>query len=623
MTLYFFSRRYKVGWSAILWIALLFPFSGFSLEAPFPSFNPGISIVCPTELTVPVFGSNCAATVQLPLPQVLMQSCNGNPSFLVETPFGLGLGPHPGIPVGNYNIRYSVTSPCGDTASCTFQLKVVDKRNPSAVLVAALYANIQANGMVLVRARQFNQASTDNCTPFSRLAFSFSANKQDSIRIFHCSQVGVNNLFVTVHDEAGNTVTRPVIVTIQDLNGHCREARLVGQVNHFSHSGGVDQVLIRAQAGNSVFQTETTETGSFSILRLQESQNYRVTALKDDDHQAGVNAYDLFLLQQYLLGNRSFPSLFHRIAADINGDKELSSLDLKALQDLILGRSYQFLGNTSWKFIPENHQFTNQNNPWETPIPDFVYQSPGVLAPAIGFIAVKVGDLNPVAHQARPEAAPERSFLSVSCILSKEDNTNASEVIHLVLPKEVVAFQASLPISTLGELSILEHEGGEASLSLHGEKTALVCWKHEDNAMNLSLDFKVKRSHGSAISLENILGRGTWMGFDEEGKQIELNLDIREESPHFLEEVFTGDDYSVSPNPMRGQSFLHIEAENTETPIQIRIVDALGRLCRELHVEAQDAANIPLHRSEFREPGVYLLHIERAGQHQTLRLVVL
>ena len=92
-----------------------------------------------------------------------------------------------------------------------------------------------------------------------------------------------------------------------------------------------------------------------------------IKALRDDNPMNGVSTLDLILIQKHILGTEKLKSAYKMIAADINNNDDISVLDLIELRKLILGLYDKLPNNTSWKFVPKSHTFTDIDNPWGYP----------------------------------------------------------------------------------------------------------------------------------------------------------------------------------------------------------------------------------------------------------------
>ena len=91
-----------------------------------------------------------------------------------------------------------------------------------------------------------------------------------------------------------------------------------------------------------------------------------------NDPLNGVTSYDLALMSQHISGLTPFTSPFQYLAADVNYDEEVATLDVKITRKLILGELLNFPNDRSWGYVPNictgTTTFLNQfndNNPFD------------------------------------------------------------------------------------------------------------------------------------------------------------------------------------------------------------------------------------------------------------------
>jgi hypothetical protein len=149
---------------------------------------------------------------------------------------------------------------------------------------------------------------------------------------------------------------------------------------------GVSQVHV----GNAVSEA----SGNFQ-LTAPGCAPFMVTPVSNDNLLNGLTTYDLVLISKHILGIEALGSPFRMIAADANRSNSITTFDIVALRKLILGIDTVLIGNTSWRFVPKSHVFSNPNNPFVGIIPQEIEaQLQGSPMAGLNFTAVKVGDVN-------------------------------------------------------------------------------------------------------------------------------------------------------------------------------------------------------------------------------------
>ncbi|GIV31517.1 MAG: hypothetical protein KatS3mg029_0868 [Saprospiraceae bacterium] len=114
----------------------------------------------------------------------------------------------PGSPiaVGTVTVTYTATDASGNTATCSFQVTVVDAEDPNAVC-QDITVGLDANGMATITPNDVDGGSTDNCGI-------------DSMHVapsaFDCDSIGERTVVLTVFDAAGNSSSCTALVTVVD-----------------------------------------------------------------------------------------------------------------------------------------------------------------------------------------------------------------------------------------------------------------------------------------------------------------------------------------------------------------------------------------------------------------------
>ena len=152
------------------------------------SYNSNCQFVLPDYRSLVSRSDNCTATGSISLSQ----------------------SPAPGtIVVASQTITMTATDQAGNSSTCNFALNLSDNTPPSA-LCQNLTVSLNSSGNASITASSVNNGSFDNCTGSNQLSISASPLS------FNCSNVGANNVTLSVTDLAGNTSTCTAIVTVED-----------------------------------------------------------------------------------------------------------------------------------------------------------------------------------------------------------------------------------------------------------------------------------------------------------------------------------------------------------------------------------------------------------------------
>ncbi|HXH18725.1 MAG TPA: HYR domain-containing protein, partial [Chitinophagales bacterium] len=107
---------------------------------------------------------------------------------------------------GLQTVTMTATDPSGNTGTCTATVRVNDVTNPTA-LCKNITIQLDAAGNKIIAHNATDNGSFDNCS------VSYSLSKTS----YNCTNVGSNNVTLTVTDPTGNTASCNSTVTVQDV----------------------------------------------------------------------------------------------------------------------------------------------------------------------------------------------------------------------------------------------------------------------------------------------------------------------------------------------------------------------------------------------------------------------
>lgn len=129
------------------------------------------------DVTVSVDPWSCTANFLMPLPDVLHDNCDANPTYRVEVPFGVSVkydAPSKrylvtGAPKGSHTFTYIATDCCGHEGRYEVEVNVVDRTAPVAIakqnIVISLTTGGENDGIAKIFANSVDNGSYDSCTP--------------------------------------------------------------------------------------------------------------------------------------------------------------------------------------------------------------------------------------------------------------------------------------------------------------------------------------------------------------------------------------------------------------------------------------------------------------------------
>ncbi len=155
---------------------------------------------CPTTITVSNDPGLCSAVVTFNVPT--SDNCPGE--SLSQT---AGFASGSVFPVGTTTNSFEVTDAAGLTTTCSFDVVVNDTEGP-VVNCLDFAIQLDALGMATITVADVDGGSTDNCG---------IASSSIDTTTFDCSNVGPNNVVLTVTDIHGNISTCTAVVTVEDV----------------------------------------------------------------------------------------------------------------------------------------------------------------------------------------------------------------------------------------------------------------------------------------------------------------------------------------------------------------------------------------------------------------------
>lgn len=133
--------------------------------------------------------------------------------------------------------------------------------------------------------------------------------------------------------------------------------------------------------------------GCLDLTGLSIANGSTLRPYKNINAFSGVSSFDLVKISQHILGITPFTTCYHLVAADINVNGMISTLDLVELRKVILGVYTNFPNNTSWRFVPKNC-----TNPCTGSCSSCVFGSSTNMD--CEFFGIKIGDLSGDANPA-------------------------------------------------------------------------------------------------------------------------------------------------------------------------------------------------------------------------------
>jgi hypothetical protein len=591
-----------------------------------PVFTNGCSIP-----DVEITDNTCSATVTIPEPDI--NDCSIIELQVTSTLGAPGqFGPFLNVSPGTYNVSYKATDECNNWAVCNTTVKVVDKKKPTPYCKSGLIVSLMNTTppMVEVWASDLDENSFDNCP--GTLKFSFTANVNDKSFLFNCNNIGTNFANIWVTDAAGNQDFCQTTITIQDNMLACNATPLVvgGSIVTEKNTPVKDVEVQLSGTNNAILMTGAD--GAFQFANVPVGGDYSITPVKDVNPLNGVTTFDLVMISKHILGTQLLDSPYKIIAADANKSNSVTTFDLVAIRKLILLIEDEFPNNTSWRFVPKNHTFSNPANPFTASFPELLnFNNLDASALSADFIGIKVGDVNGNASTGFAGVNEERNEQGAFVLEAKDGQINAGESFTVEFTAAELAvngFQFSLNFDK-DALSFRELVPGVAGAEHFGfallEKGIITAsWNkmgetaYSPNTVVFGLTFVAKKnvSLPQAIRLDN--GYVTAEAYDRQNNLLDVQLSFGQ-MPQTAEFSLMQN----TPNPFSEFSVIgfHLPAESNAT---LTLTDVTGKTVKIVEgIFAKGYHEVKILRKDLPATGVYYYRLEAENYAATKKMVVI
>ena len=523
---------------------------------------------------------------------------------------------------------------CGNTMSVTRYFQITDKKKPTPYCLN-LSTAFMSNGEVELWAIDFNVGSFDNCTDAGDLFFTFTdvpppprddteydgnddlmwyngtfwyynseeidpetgAGEYEKIdaygdeihrwepglrsagKVFTTADADVNGFAqvpIYVWDECGNIDFCLVNLRLVD-NGGNGMARVSGNV--VTEYGEKIEQVETSLSGPIGYNKSvmTNANGEYAFYDNPMYSNYAISGQRYDNYLNGVNTLDLLAIQQHVLGTELLDSGYKMIAADANGDKEISGQDLLELRKLILGIYNELPNNGSWKVINADDVVT-VSNPWNYTEQREIADLDTDMTQE-DFIGVKIGDVDASAQTGYVSSTTSTSKNVNAIEMNYEDKeVESGEEVEIVLSanrSDIYGYQFTME---MGSLELVEVVGGgltEEHVGVFANQITMSYAQEEmmgGELMRLKLRATKSGQISEMLSVSSDKTRAeAYVGQNKETVQIGMRGDNAQETMVL---------YQNEPNPFNGETVIGFDLVESGVAT-ISLYDVTGK---ELHV---------------------------------------
>ena len=492
-----------------------------------------------------------------------------------------------------YRAEFWAFDGCGNSASEQSELIIFrDCKKPSPYLKNGITLELASNGMIQIWANDLDQNSFDNCTDqadlLTRIWHSTLGDQPTDLEAvfdlpesltFTCTQLGTQEVFIYVIDEANNWDVAAAPIEVQDNNQLCAsvspmERQVRGKITN-AKGETIDKVTVGIMELTN--QTMTTAADGNYQLNLPDNGQFTIQPQKLINPLNGVSTFDLVLISQHILGVKLFDSPYKYIAADVNQSGSITSFDMVQLRQLILNIREDFANNTSWRFVDKNYQFTS-NNPAKEVFPETMEIS-STNQSQYDFIGIKIGDINGSANTNRLTPLTERQGKEPFNLQVSNRKVSRGEVVNIDFKAldltTILGYQFTLQFKDLTFLNLTEGLMDRTHFNTKMAKKGLIAasWSGSVNgeANLFSLQFKARRD----AWLSDLLRINSKITKAEAYHQQSTLLDV---ALQFLsKEPVTYHLYQNSPNPFANKTNIAFDLPKAMA-VHFQIMDIQGKV---------------------------------------------
>jgi len=605
------------------------------------------------DIVVKSIENNCA-TGFVEIPLATADDCNPNVTITNNSPYANSSGANASgrYPYGTTEVTFTANDGCGNFISKKVKISVMDGRKPSPVCLSGVVTEIGQTGEVELWAIDLDASSSDNCTPTDDLIFTI--RKHDDT-VDDPQPPTTSNLVITCDDLKGsgdpNVAAVPIELWVGDAAGnwdYCLTYIAVqDNMDACPDDAGADEAStmisgkVETPDGKSIGDVDLNLTsnnpaydkfvaginGTYVFPKLESGMNYEVNASKSGAYNNGISTYDVLKITRHILGTESFTSPYNIIASDVNGNGKVSTSDVLALRRLILSIKEDFGANqTSWNFIPANHQFSDPKNPLAD------YNGQGISFTALNdqvydadFIGVKVGDIN---GSATSNLLGQDKHMSSADLMIDDQSFRRGDDVEMTIDASKLGSVSGIQfvLEYDDNLLVLDDlpEGLDVDLdashfNVETPGTIRFSWVGSD-AQDLEQLMKITlraKGTGSLNTTINIKENTSLVAefYDQASNINGLGLQFNRQGSSLPE-------FEIYPNPFKESTSITFEL-STAQDVTLSILDISGKQI--YHTQQSFGAGVQrmeLTDNLFKGAGVYFVQLRHAGEHQTKKLVL-
>ncbi|MEP7195682.1 MAG: T9SS type A sorting domain-containing protein [Saprospiraceae bacterium] len=551
----------------------------------------------------------------------------------------------PNLTSGVHKITWTVSDQCGNSSSCSYLITVRDCKAPTPYCNAGIVTVIMPSSQeITIWAKDFNVASTDNCTDPANLIYSFSSSTLDIFKTIHCGdldngKVDTFKVDIYVTDLAGNQDVCHTTLIVQDNQNVCPDhftntANISGLISGIDKSKMASNVQVQffAMNNNSMIENKTNFEGKYAFENIDKNQPYLIKPILDVDQLNGVTTRDIVAIQKHILGKELIENPYYLIAADVNRSSSITTRDISDIRKLILGVTNEFPNNNpSWNFVDAKLKLNVENAFNYVSVINITQLNSSITDN--NFIAIKSGDVTGEASTGVVNGVASRtnniSGLEIHETKVLEDNSYELVFYNSSILNEMEGFQLELNLDAkVGDIIGATSEFLKFSNSNYAvldNNKIRISW-NADKAITVKAGSELFRIQikatingtvdAKSLSLSNSNIASEVYMKDEDAK---LKLLFRSKD-HSQQDQY--DLYQNVPNPFTGLTSVFFKVPNDQQ-VSIKIYDLAGRIVKQVSVNAKKGVNATEIELQNEQAGVLYYQLDAEDFIATRKMVII
>jgi len=389
---------------------------------------------------------------------------------------------------------------------------------------------------------------------------------------------------------------------------------------------GVNNVQVALDMDLPEFPRPATTdiTGLYAFNDIPDGQA-EITATKSADYMNGVSTFDIVMIQRHMLGIESFASPYKIIAADINNDTKINSIDLVQLRSVILGVKNTF-DNASWRF-PVADQFIDVNQV-------FPYQEKiGILVDGDKadnhFRAVKIGDVTGDVKTDVQNAQAEARTSSALNLSISEQAANAGQIVEIPVTaetyKDVFGYQFTMNLNdaTFEGIQSSKLQISDANIGIIDESTVTFSYAaaQVENATQDEVLFTIRVKAAKAGNISQMLT----VSSDITRAEAYMDTDIKV-APVKLNFTNTAADQNITllqnePNPFREMTRVSFIMPQADQAV-LKVFDVTGKVVATRNIDAVKGINTEVFTKEQLGASGVLYYLLESGNFSEMKKMI-